>query len=139
MDKEEKSLILLTYKGKILLMLFETDPLLFNSPYVTRDHTWKFIGGDKAKGESFQQAIIKKVKVITSVSLPDVEVLSATSSGKQEKHLYFARLTDDQVNSIERGEGHLLQFFSFKEIEKLSLSETTKYFITQNRDFIQNV
>ncbi len=139
MNKEEKSLILLTYKGKILLMLFETDPLLFNSPYVTRDHTWRFIGGEKSKNESFQQAIIKKVKSVTSVTLADVEVISSTSLGGEETYLYFARLTDNQVNSIERGEGHLLQFFSFKELEKLSLSKTTQYFVSQNRDFMQSV
>lgn len=135
----DSSLILLTYKGKILLMLFENDPLIFNSPYLARDHMWKFIGGDRLAHESFKDAIIKKVKGITGLNLSKVDLLSTMLSSRTKSYLYHAKLTDNQVNDIKRGEGHLLQFFSFKEIESLSLSEKTKLFIEKHREFMEGI
>ena len=135
----DSSLILLTYKGKILLMLFENDPLIFNSPYLIKNHTWKFIGGTKGAHDSFRDSIVKKVRRITGVNLSEINVLSTIVSGKEKTYLYHAKLSDEQVNNIERGEGHLLQFFSFKELETLPLSDTTKLFISKNRDFMEKI
>lgn len=136
---DEASVILLTYKGKILLTLFENDPHIFNDPYLIKKHDWNFIAGTKHANESFQDAILKTVEGITNIKLSSVEFLSTELMNDKKRYLYHAKLSDSQVNCIERADGHLLQFFSFKELESLPLSELTKLFISKHRDFLENV
>lgn len=135
----ESCLVLLTYKGKILLKLFEDDPLILNDPYMVRTHVWEFIEGKKGSDESFLDAILKKVEKTTSIRLTNIDLLSTILSNREKRYLYYAKLTDEQVNNMVRQEGHLLQFFSFKEIESLSLSQATLLFISKHRDFMENI
>lgn len=120
-------------------MLFEKNPYIFNEPMFARSHAWKFIGGIKQPHESFEQTVVRKVKGIANIKLGPVEVLSHIGSMNETTYFYHARLTDDQVNNMERGEGHLLQFFSFKELESLPLSDTTRLLISQNREFMERI
>lgn len=120
-------------------MLYEIDPYVFNDPYQLKKHSWNFIGGVKKSNESFQEAIIKRVEGITHIKLPHIEFLSSILKGNEKRYLYHAQLSDQQVNNMERGEGHLLQFFSFKELETIPLSYSTKLFIAKHRDLMEGM
>ena len=48
------------------------------------------------------------------------------------KSCYHATLTDDNVNRIERQEGQLLSFFSFRELQNLLLSNPTREFVSKH-------
>lgn len=135
----DSSLILLTYKGKILLTLFENDPLILNSPYLIKQHKWRFIGGENEEAESCIDSIINRVRRVAGIRLSQIDIVSTDLSGSQKRYLYHARLSDEQVNNIERGEGHLLQFFSLKELETLPLSDATKLFVSKHRDFMEKI
>ncbi len=117
-DKISPASILLTYKGKALLMYKKS------SPMDEEKHAWCFIGGIKENRESFENAMARKVEKETGIKIEKVEFVSESC--------YHARLTDDNVNKIKRAEGQLLDFFTFKELRKLFLSSTTAQFILKH-------
>ena len=121
-DKSSISLILLTYKGKALLM-YKTD-----SANDSEQHDWCFIGGEKGEDESFEEAMSRRVTIEASIELEEVEYLS--------KSCYHARLTDDNVNNIKRDERQLLDFFTLREVQKLPLSQATKLFVEKHGTLI---
>lgn len=121
-DKILRSLILLTYKGKALLM-YKT-----NSPLDKEKHPWCFIGGIKEKEESFENAMARRVEKEMGIKIEKIEFVSESC--------YHARLTDDHVNKIERAENQLLDFFSLSELKKLFLSSTTAQFISKHGTLI---
>lgn len=116
-DKSSIGLILLTYKGKALLM-YKT-----NSAIDAEKHQWCFINGKKNDKESFEETLLKKVETEASIRVDGLELVS--------ENFYHARLTDDNVNQIKRGERQLLDFFTLSEIKKLHLEPSTKSFISQ--------
>ena len=115
-------LILLTYKGKALLM-HKT-----NSAIDKEKHPWCFIGGFKEKKESFENAMTRRVEKEMGIKIEKVEFVSESC--------YHADLTDDDVNKIERTENQLLSFFSLKELKKLPLSNATEQFISKHSSLI---
>jgi len=120
--KISPSLILLTYKGKALLMYKKS------SPMDEEKHAWCFIGGIRENRESFENAMARKVEKEMGIKIEKVEFVSESC--------YHARLTDDNVNKIKRAEGQLLDFFTLKEAGKLSLSSTTAQFISKHSALI---
>ncbi|MBI2032171.1 MAG: NUDIX hydrolase [Candidatus Levybacteria bacterium] len=116
-DKSPTGLILLTYKGKVLLM-YKT-----NSPIDEEKHEWCFIGSKKNDKESFKETLLRKVEKEASIIVDEVELVS--------ENFYHARLTDDNVNQIKRGEGQLLDFFTLREVQKLRLEASTRSFISK--------
>ena len=121
-DNTPISLILLTYKGKALLM-YRTD-----SAIDAKEHEWCFIGGEKSEDESFEEAMARRVEKEASIRVDEVEFVS--------KNCYHARLTDDNVNNIKRDERQLLDFFKLSEVQKLPLSESTRQFVSKHADLI---
>ena len=121
-DNSSLSLILLTYKGKALLM-YRTD-----SAIDSKKHEWCFIGGEKSEDESFEEAMARRVENEASIKIEEVEFVS--------KNCYHARLTDDNVNNIKRDERQLLDFFNLSEVQKLPLSESTRQFVSKHADLI---
>lgn len=117
-DKTIHSLILLTYKGKVLLMHKSS------SPIDEEKHPWCFIGGTKEERESFENALSRRVEKEMGIKIEKVEFVS--------KSCYHARLTDDNVNKIKRAEGQLLDFFALKELKKLFLANSTQQFISKH-------
>ena len=117
-DKISPASILLTYKGKALLMYKR------NGPMDEEKHAWCFIDGIKENKESFENAMARKVEKEMGVKIEKVEFVSESC--------YHARLTDDDVNKIKRAEGQLLDFFTLKELGKLFLSSTTAQFISKH-------
>jgi len=114
-NTRSSSLILLTYKGKILLMHKQ------KSVIDEENHPWCFIGGIKGNKESFENALSRTVEKETGIKIENVEFVS--------EFCYHAKLTDDNVNKIQRAENQLLDFFTLKEVKKLFLSGETAKFI----------
>ncbi len=121
-DANSSGLILLTYKGKVLLMHKQ------KSVIDEEKHPWCLIGGIRKKKESFEQALIRKVEEEAGIKIEKIEFV--------EENRYHTHLTDDNVNKIQRSENQLLDFFTLNELNKLTLSTSTQQFITKHRDLI---
>lgn len=111
-------LILLTYKGKALLMNRK------NSAIDEEKHPWCFIGAIKGKDESFEKAMVRRVEKETGIKVENIKQLS--------KLFYHADLSDDNVNKMKRAENQLLDFFNLREINKLSLTHSSKDLIQRH-------
>lgn len=131
--KLNESLILLTYKEKILLMIRN---YVINSGL---HKTWRMIGGEKENNESFEKTIIRKIKEEMNIKISDVKLLLVASSDNKNTYFYHGKLTDNNVNLIERAEGQELQFFDLKELDKLQLTASTNLFFTQNKNTIEQL
>lgn len=121
-DKSNSLLILLTYKGKALLM-YKTD-----SAIDVKQHEWCFIGGEKNSEESFEEAMARRVEKEAGIKVEEVERVS--------ENFYHAELTDDNVNNIKRDERQLLDFFNLREVQKLPLSKSTRQFVSKHANLI---
>ena len=122
MDRISPGLILLTYKGKVLLMHKQ------DSVIDEEKHPWSFISGVKDKTESFEKTLIRRVRKEAGIKIENIEFVS--------EFCYHARLTDDNVNQMKRGENQLLDFFDLKQAKKLFLSSETAKFITNHASLI---
>ncbi|MBI2430606.1 MAG: NUDIX hydrolase [Candidatus Levybacteria bacterium] len=125
-----QSIILLTYKGKVLLM--HKDYILAT----LGEDPWHFIFGVKEKNESFEETIKREVEKETGIQLKSVDFLSSLDDSVEKKYFYHTHLTDDNVNNIVRRDGKILGFFSLKELDTLSLSLATKLLIRRHRDLL---
>jgi NADH pyrophosphatase NudC (nudix superfamily) len=118
-------LILLTYKGKVLLMHKQ------KSVIDEEKHPWCLIGGIKEKKESFEATLTRRVQKEAGIKIENVEFVS--------EFCYHAELTDDNVNKIQRKEHQLLDFFNPKELSKLFLSNSTQQFIADHGSLINPI
>lgn len=123
-------LVLLTYKGKILLTRRDSSPIV-QSP-------WCFIEGKKEKNKSIEETISTRVEKETSLKLASFEFLSSSMHENSRKFFYYAGLTDTDVNNIQRDEDQTLHFFTLPEVEKLTLTSSTRMFIASHRDFLES-
>lgn len=119
------SLVLLAYKGKVLLMRKQ------ESSIDVKKHPWSFISALKREDESFEIAVSRGVQKETGLKIVNIEFVS--------KYCYFAKLTDDDVNNINRTENQLLNFFSTNELKKLILSSATQDFVSKHGDLLYNL
>lgn len=131
--KLNESLILLTYKEKILLMIRN---YVFNSGVA---RIWCMIGGEKGDKESFEKSIARKIKEEMNIKINDVKLLFVSPTNDKNTYFYHGKLTDSNVNLIERSEGQELQFFDLKELDKLQLEASTNLFFTQNRNTVEDL
>jgi isopentenyldiphosphate isomerase len=125
MDGISSGLILLTYKGKVLLMHKQ------KSVIDEEQHPWCLIGGIREKKESFKQALSRRVHKEAGIEIENVEFVS--------EFYYHAQLTDDNVNKIQRKENQLLDFFTPKELKNLFLSNSTQQFISKHGSLISPI
>jgi NADH pyrophosphatase NudC (nudix superfamily) len=121
-DVNSPSLILLTYKGKVLLMHKQKNVL------DEEDHPWCLIGGVRQKRESIEEALQRRVQKETGIKIENVEYVS--------EFCYHANLTDDNVNKMQRQEFQLLDFFTPRELNKLFLANSTQNFIAKHASLI---
>lgn len=91
-------------------------------------HPWSFISGIKENKESIENAMTRRVEKETGIKIENVEYVSESC--------YHARLTDDNVNKMQRAENQLLDFFTLKEINKLFLSNLTAQFMLKHSTLI---
>lgn len=122
MDEISQGLILLSYKGKVLLMHKQ------KSVIDEEKHPWSFIGGIKENSESFEKTLKRHVQKEMGIEIENVEFVS--------KCCYHARLTDDNVNHITRSENQLLDFFTLKEVKSLLLTNKTAEFLQNHSSLI---
>ena len=128
-----QSIILLTYKGKVLLM--HKDYILATLGV----DPWHFIFGVKEKNESSEETIHREVKKETGIQLKSIEFLSSSDDHDEKKYFYHTYLTDDNVNNIVRQDGKILEFFSLKELDSLSLSMVTKLLLQRHKNVLEKV
>lgn len=131
--KLNESLILLTYKEKILLMI---------KGYASNSRVekiWRMIGGAKENSESFEKAIVRKIKEEMNIEIVDVKLLLVSPSDNKNIYFYHGKLTDNNVNFMEREEGQELQFFDLKELDKLQLATSTNLFFTKYRNAVEEL
>jgi hypothetical protein len=121
-DNASLNLILLTYKGKALLMHKQ------KSPIDEEKHPWCFIGGVKEKGEAVEKVLSKRIEKEAGIKVENIELVSESC--------YHAQLSDDNVNKIVRKENQLLDFFTLKELKKLFLSHLTEQFVVKHGSLI---
>lgn len=131
--KINESLILLTYKEKILLMIKN---YVYNSG---ARKIWCMIGGAKGSSESFEKAIVRRIKEEMNIKINDIKLLSVLPSSNKDIYFYHAKLSDNNVNLIERSEGQELQFFNLKELDKLCLATSANLFFTQNKSIVEEL
>ena len=127
----DQSIILLTYKGKILLM---------HKDYILETidaNPWHFICGVNDKNGASQEAITREVKKETSIDLSSVELLGSVDEEDRKKYFYHASLTDENVNNMAHRDGKILGFFSVKELDNLLLSLSTKLLISRHRSVLE--
>ena len=121
-DVNSAGLILLTYKGKVLLMHKE------KSVIDEEKHPWCTIGGIRHAKESFEETLQRRVENETGVKINNVQRVS--------EFYYHASLTDDNVNKMQRKEHQLLDFFTPRELDKLFLADSTQSFLAKYGDLI---
>ena len=110
-----------------------------NNPNALQNVIWHFIGGLKQKDKSEAETITRLVERETSIKLVSVEFLSSQSLDDSIEHYYSAKLTDEDVNKMERTEGQLINFFTSSEIERLALTSSTKHFISKHKELLENI
>jgi ADP-ribose pyrophosphatase YjhB (NUDIX family) len=131
--KVNESLILLTYKEKILLMIRN---YVFNSG---AQKIWRMIGGEKGNNESFEKTIARRIKEEMNIEINDIKFLLTTPSENKNTYFYHGKLTDNNVNFIERAEGQELQFFDLKELNKIQLTSSANLFFSQNKNIVEEL
>jgi ADP-ribose pyrophosphatase YjhB (NUDIX family) len=108
-----------------------------NNPLLLNEVVWRFIGRNKEKGKSMEETILREVDRQIGIKLPKVEFLSTIKDDLTQKHFYHGKLTDTQVNNMDREKGQTIQFYSLRELEKIPLSPTTRNFINQHSDIFE--
>lgn len=132
-QKFSESLVLLTYKEKILLMIRNH---VFNSGM---KKIWNMIGGEKASNESPEKTITRCIKEEMKIEISEVKFLLVTPSDNKNTHFYHGKLTDNNVNLIQRAEGQELQFFDLKELNKIQLTASADLFFTENKEIVEKL
>jgi hypothetical protein len=108
-------LIILTYKDKILLMQKR------NSEIDIVKHPWSFIWTVHKRNEPLKENIQKSIQKEMGIKIENIEKIS--------DEFFLAKLTDKDVNNIQRSEHQLLDFFTLEEAKKLILTEETSKLI----------
>ncbi len=126
-----QSSVLLTYKGKILLITPDV-----NLETGVSVKPWSLIGGQTINKETSKQVIQRKIKSATKLDFENIELLP---SKNKNRNFFYIELTDNQVNSIERRDNEKLEFFTLKELDKLNLNETTALLFNEYREEVEKI
>jgi len=97
--------------------------------YKDNINTWSFFEDSNTTCELFEKTIVRKVEKEIGILLPTIVLLLSLWENYTKNNFYQAELSDKNVNEIKRSEGQELQFFSMKEVEKLSMSPSSQKFL----------
>jgi NADH pyrophosphatase NudC (nudix superfamily) len=122
-DKIIPALILLTYKGKALLMNRQ------NNAIDEEKHPWCFISGINKENESPEETLKRRVEKETGIRIQNIKPIS--------RLCYHAELSDEDVNNIQREENQLLSFFKPVEVSKLLLTRSSEHLFQKHSALIQ--
>ncbi|MEO6508940.1 MAG: NUDIX domain-containing protein [Patescibacteria group bacterium] len=131
MNNKEASLVILSYKRKLLLILRD------NKPDIVSPNHWAFPGGIREKDESFVETAIREVNEELNIKISELEFIIELKYLDKTKKLYFAPLSNNQVDSIELHEGQRYALFSPNEAQKLLLARSTKLFFDSHFNLIK--
>lgn len=125
--------VILAYKGKLLLFShdIEIDDVTQN--------VWSFVGSRQLAKEKSENAIARIAKHTTNLDLKNITLMSSITNDKLTDNYYCAKLTDDQVNQIDRRSRQRLEFFKLSEINKLNLAAPTREFLAEYRKDIKEL
>lgn len=129
----DQCFILLTYKGKVLLL--QQDNIL----PTPNTNEWRFINKLIKKNTTAEKAILQEVYRETNVELENVNLLSSMQMDETMLHVFHGKLSDKHVNNIQRAEGRNLQFFSLKELQKLHMHPSTQIFFKNNWQTVESL
>lgn len=101
--------------------------------------TWCMIGGKKENNESFEKTIERRIKEEMNIEVSNVKFLLTSFLEDKDIHFYHGKLTDNNVNRIERAEGQELQFFNLRELDKLQLASSSNLFFTRHRGAVEEL
>lgn len=138
-NKTDSSLVLLTYKGKVLLKLHNSNPEIYDNPINTTANSWSFLNASKSKHKSLKEGIIAKALNETGIVLQNVTDLVCIELDDRKHEFFHAYLTDDNVNNMQRREGQTLQFFTIKELNKLNLTQLSRLFVDNHKEILENL
>jgi len=127
----DASLIILTHKRKLLLVLRD------NKPTITSPNCWSFIGGTKDAGESFEDATKRETAEEIGIILRNIVYLKTLLYEDRRKYIYHAELTDEQVKTINLTEGQRYNFFTSEDTKKVDLAYSTSMFLSEYGDLIK--
>lgn len=124
---------ILSYKNKILLICPDIVSIHSNiSP-------WGFISGLKEKKDTHKEAVNKKIFYTTNLKVYTELIITEDIPYQNEAFYYFGKLTDQDVNKIERREGQRLEFFTLQEMDDIQLTTQTANFLQAYRDKIETL
>lgn len=126
-----KCIALLTYKGKVLLLSKH------NKPDVLSYNPWQFIEKEKSKHFSELDTIVREILKETKIKITELIPVPKDSSSETPEYVFHAQLTDVNVNTIQRGDESLLQFYSLSELQKLNLQESAKNIFTKYKSTLE--
>ncbi len=138
-NKKDLSLIILTYKNKVLLRLHSSNPLSLSSQANAKDNIWSFLNVSREKNNTLKSSILSKVERETGIKLTGATLLLDTEIDDRKKRFFHAELNDNNVNEMHREEGETLHFFAIKELNDLRFTKSTKYFLEENSSMIQSL
>lgn len=130
---KEASLVILTYKGRILLILRD------NNPEVVSPNHWAVPGGVKEINETFEQTALREIKEELNIDLKNLKFLVELKYLDRFKKLYFSTLSEAQVKEIILYEGQKFDFFTPEEASHLLLARSTKLFFDSYLHLIKSV
>ena len=100
---------------------------------------WCMVGGKKEDNESYEKTIVRKIKEDMNIEVSNVKLLLISPIGDNDIHFYHGKLTDNNVNRIQRAEGQELQFFNLKELCNLQLAASANLLFTKHRSAVEEL
>lgn len=103
---------------RVLLLLRD------DNPEIRDPNCWQLPGGGVEENETPDEAIKRELQEEIGIIPSSLRFLISPSA---ETHAYLARLTDEEVKNIKKGnEGKDLRFFSFDELSQIPLTRKLK-------------
>lgn len=117
--------------GKVLLLLRD------DNPEIRDPSCWQLPGGGVEDGETPDEAIKRELQEEIGIIPSSLRFLISPST---ETHAYFARLTDEEVGNIKKGdEGIDLRFFPFNELSQILLTQKLKDVIQSQGEILKSL
>ncbi len=116
--KAVAALIPVNSQGEVLLMQRDEKPGL------TFPSHWNLVGGGVEPGETIEQALVRETREEIGIDLAGYWPFRSFWWRDYEVSVFYSRL-DQAAESLERGEGQALQFFTSDAARKLVLVPIT--------------
>ena len=103
---------------RVLLLLRD------DNPEIRDPNCWQLPGGGVEENETPDEAVKRELQEEIGIIPSSLRFLISPSA---ETHVYLARLTNEEVKNIKKGnEGKDLRFFSFDELSQTPLTRKLK-------------